>query len=74
MPIENVMAKFQILKSNTIRRFESKLEKLQTEVSNANQQLTRSSTDLSRIKLVGPVLAKIIQIGLRERCVICYKY
>ncbi|MGB7636429.1 MAG: hypothetical protein WBL88_02520 [Nitrososphaeraceae archaeon] len=50
--------------------FESKLEKLQTEVNNVNQALTRRRIELSTLQLVGPALAKLIQIGLREQDII----
>ena len=50
--------------------FESKLEKLQTEVNKVNQALTRSRIELSTVQLVGPALAKLIQSGLREQDVI----
>ena len=50
--------------------FESKLERLQTEVNKANQALTRSRIELSTLQLVGPALAKLIQSGLREQDII----
>ena len=50
--------------------FESKLEKLQTEVNKTNQDLTRRRIELSTLQLVGPALAKLIQSGLREQDII----
>ena len=50
--------------------FESKLERLQTEVNKVNQALTRSRIELSMVQLVGPALAKLIQSGLREQDII----
>lgn len=50
--------------------FESKLERLQTEVNKANQALTRSRIELSMVQLVGPALAKLIQSGIKEQDII----
>lgn len=50
--------------------FESKLEKLQTEVNKANQALTKSRVELSMVQLVGPALAKLIQSGIKEQDII----
>jgi uncharacterized protein with HEPN domain len=50
--------------------FESKLERLQTEVNKANQALTKSRIELSMVQLVGPAVAKLIQSGLREQDII----
>jgi hypothetical protein len=50
--------------------FESKLERLQTEVNKVNQALTRSRIELSMVQLVGPALAKLIQSGIKEQDII----
>jgi hypothetical protein len=50
--------------------FESKLEKLQTEVNKANQALTKSRVELSMVQLVDPALAKLIQSGIKEQDII----
>ncbi|HET7283844.1 MAG TPA: hypothetical protein VFI70_04095 [Nitrososphaeraceae archaeon] len=54
--------------------FESKLEKLQTEVNKVNQVLTKRRIELSTLQLVGPALAKLIQSGLREQDIINVSY
>jgi hypothetical protein len=50
--------------------FESKPEKLQTEVNKANQDLTRPSIELSWLLVLGSALAKLIQSGLKEQDII----